>query len=89
MLMRPVTYSIDDGGILEVTAKETSTGTDVPMPITEERGRFSRDDIERMLREAEANKAYDETVRVGVGVVGVRLMGRSVSVSVVGWSVWG
>ena len=29
----------------------------------EERGRFSRDDIERMVREAEANKAYDETVR--------------------------
>ena len=35
-----------------------------------------------MLREAEANKAYDESVRrcVGVGVVGVSVVGRLVRV---------
>merc|ERR1712225_135109 len=55
-----VTYDIDANGILNVTAKETSTGKDAHIQIKNESGRLSRADIDRMVREAEENKAQDE-----------------------------
>merc|ERR1712159_674478 len=55
-----VTYDIDANGILNVTAKETSTGKDAHIQIKNESGRLSQSDIDRMVREAEENKAQDE-----------------------------
>merc|ERR1712017_57303 len=55
-----VTYDIDANGILNVTAKETSTGKDAHIQIKNESGRLSQADIDRMVREAEENKAADE-----------------------------
>merc|ERR1712017_65515 len=55
-----VTYDIDANGILNVTAKETSTGKDAHIQIKNESGRLSQADIDRMVREAEENKARDE-----------------------------
>merc|ERR1711907_292863 len=55
-----VTYDIDANGILNVTAKETSTGKDAHIKIKNESGRLSQADIDRMVREAEENKAQDE-----------------------------
>lgn len=55
-----VTYDIDANGILKVTAKETSTGKDAHIQIKNESGRLSQADIDRMVREAEENKAEDE-----------------------------
>merc|ERR1712057_65369 len=55
-----VTCDIDANGILNVTAKETSTGKDAHIQIKNERGRLSQADIDRMVREAEENKAEDE-----------------------------
>jgi L1 cell adhesion molecule like protein len=55
-----VTYDIDANGILNVTAKETSTGKDAHIQIKNESGRLSQADIDRMVREAEENKAQDE-----------------------------
>merc|ERR1739841_284510 len=53
-------YDIDANGILNVTAKETSTGKDAHIQIKNESGRLSQADIDRMVREAEENKARDE-----------------------------
>merc|ERR1712057_97132 len=50
----------DANGILNVTAKETSTGKDAHIQIKNESGRLSQADIDRMVREAEENKARDE-----------------------------
>merc|ERR1719321_2498791 len=55
-----VTYDIDANGILKVTAKETSTGKENTISIKNESGRLNQSDIDRMVREAEENKAEDE-----------------------------
>ena len=55
-----VTYDIDANGILNVSAVEKSTGKENKITITNDKGRLSKDDIERMVAEAEANKAEDE-----------------------------
>ena len=61
-----VTYDIDANGILNVTAKETSTGKDAHIQIKNESGRLSQADIDRMVREAEENKAQDEEHKLRV-----------------------
>merc|ERR1719158_376261 len=61
-----VTYDIDANGILKVTAKETSTGKENTISIKNESGRLSQADIDRMVREAEENKAEDEANKVRI-----------------------
>jgi len=58
-----VTYDIDADGILKVTAKETSTGTENKIEIKNESGRLSQAEVDRMLREAQDHKAEDEKAR--------------------------
>jgi len=58
-----VTFDIDANGILNVSAQDKSTGKQNKITITNDKGRLSKDDIERMVREAEKYKADDETQR--------------------------
>jgi heat shock 70kDa protein 1/2/6/8 len=58
-----VTYDIDANGILNVTAVEKSTGKENKITITNDKGRLSAADIERMVSEAEKYKADDERQR--------------------------
>ena len=53
-----VTFDIDANGILHVAAKEKSTGKESSIRI-ENTTTLSRDDIDRMVREAEANAETD------------------------------
>ncbi|NEU34077.1 Hsp70 family protein, partial [bacterium LRH843] len=55
-----VTFDIDANGILNVTAIEKSTGKENKITITNDKGRLSKDDIERMVNDAEKYKAEDE-----------------------------
>jgi L1 cell adhesion molecule like protein len=55
-----VTFDIDANGILNVTAVEKSTGKENKITITNDKGRLSKEDIERMVNEAEKYKADDE-----------------------------
>jgi len=55
-----VTFDIDANGILNVTAVEKSTGKENKITITNDKGRLSKDDIERMVQEAERYKAEDD-----------------------------
>jgi len=55
-----VTYDIDANGILNVSAQDKSTGTINKITITNDKGRLSKDQIEKMVREAEQYKADDE-----------------------------
>lgn len=55
-----VTYDIDANGILNVSAKENSTGKEEKITIKNDSGRLSKADIERMLSEAEQYKEEDE-----------------------------
>ncbi|CAL8067907.1 unnamed protein product [Calicophoron daubneyi] len=58
-----VTFDIDANGILNVSAVDKSTGKQNKITITNDKGRLSKDDIDRMVSEAEKYKADDERHR--------------------------
>lgn len=58
-----VTFNIDSNGILEVTAEDTKTHTKSAIHITNEKGRLTQAQIERMLEEADKHKEEDELTR--------------------------
>ncbi len=58
-----ITYDVDTNGILQVSAVEKSTGKAEKITITNESSRLSKDDIERMVKEAEQFKADDDKVK--------------------------
>ncbi|KAI8824970.1 hsp71-like protein [Fimicolochytrium jonesii] len=55
-----VTFDVDANGILNVTAVDKTTGRSNKITITNDKGRLSKEDIERMVSEAEKYKAEDE-----------------------------
>jgi L1 cell adhesion molecule like protein len=55
-----VTFDIDANGIMNVSAVEKGTGKSNKITITNDKGRLSKEDIERMLSEAEKYKEEDE-----------------------------
>jgi heat shock protein 1/8 len=58
-----ITYDVDTNGILQVSAVEKSTGKAEKITITNESSRLSKDDIDRMVKEAEQFKADDDKVK--------------------------
>jgi heat shock 70kDa protein 1/2/6/8 len=58
-----VTFDIDANGILNVSACDKSTGKINKITITNDKGRLSKEDIERMVEEAEQYKQEDEVTR--------------------------
>lgn len=58
-----VTFDIDANGILNVSACDKSTGKSSKITITNDKGRLSKEDIERMVEEAEKYKHEDEKTR--------------------------
>ncbi len=57
-----VTFDIDANGILNVTAKDNATGKDAKITITSSSG-LSKDEVERMAKEAEAHAAEDKEAK--------------------------
>ncbi len=57
-----VTFDIDANGILNVTAKDRATGKDQKITITSSSG-LSKEEVERMAKEAEAHAAEDKGKR--------------------------
>jgi molecular chaperone DnaK len=57
-----VTFDTDANGILNVTAKDMATGKDQKITITSSSG-LSKEDVERMAKEAEAHAVEDRTKR--------------------------
>ncbi|ORX94895.1 hsp71-like protein [Basidiobolus meristosporus CBS 931.73] len=55
-----VTFDVDANGILNVSALDKTTGRSNKITITNDKGRLSKEDIERMVSEAEKYKAEDE-----------------------------
>ncbi|KAG5681729.1 hypothetical protein PVAND_011139 [Polypedilum vanderplanki] len=55
-----VTFDIDANGILNVTALEKSTNKENKITITNDKGRLSKEDIERMVNEAEKYRSEDD-----------------------------
>ena len=55
-----VTFDVDANGILNVSALEKGTGKTQKITITNDKGRLSKEDIEKMVSEAEKFKEEDE-----------------------------
>merc|ERR1711982_200614 len=58
-----VTFDIDANGILNVSAQDKSTGKSNQITITNEKGRLSQAEIDRMVQEAEKFRGEDEANR--------------------------
>ncbi|KAM4016053.1 heat shock cognate 71 kDa protein-like [Anomaloglossus baeobatrachus] len=58
-----VTFDIDANGIMNVSAVDKSTGKENKITITNDKGRLSKEDIERMVQEADKYKSEDEAQR--------------------------
>ena len=61
-----VTFDIDANGILNVSAAEKSTGKEQKITITNDKGRMSAEEIERLVQEAERYKSEDDANRARV-----------------------
>lgn len=58
-----VCFDIDANGILNVSAEDKTAGVKNKITITNDKGRLSKEEIERMVQEAEKYKAEDEEVK--------------------------
>ena len=58
-----ITYDIDANSILNVTAVEKSTEKNNKIVITNDKGRLSKDDIDRLVKEAEKFKEEDNKAK--------------------------
>merc|ERR1711945_75947 len=61
-----VTFDIDANGILNVSAQDKASGKTNQITITNEKGRLSQAEIDRMVQEAEKYKAEDEANKVKI-----------------------
>eukprot|EP00028_Trichosphaerium_sp_Am-I-7-wt_P009382 CAMPEP_0168513644 /NCGR_PEP_ID=MMETSP0405-20121227/3606_1 /TAXON_ID=498012 /ORGANISM="Trichosphaerium sp, Strain Am-I-7 wt" /LENGTH=598 /DNA_ID=CAMNT_0008532557 /DNA_START=50 /DNA_END=1842 /DNA_ORIENTATION=- len=61
-----VTFDIDANGILQVNALDKTTGKSNKIVITNDKGRLSKDEIERMVNEAEKFKDEDSKAKTRV-----------------------
>ncbi|XP_030236624.1 heat shock 70 kDa protein 1-like [Gadus morhua] len=66
VLQIEITFDIDADGILNVSAVEQSTGKQNKITITNDKGRLSMEDIERMVQEADQYKEEDEQQRENI-----------------------
>ncbi|KAK8542375.1 hypothetical protein V6N12_014972 [Hibiscus sabdariffa] len=58
-----VTFEVDANGILHVTAEDKAAKNSQSITITNEKGRLSQEEIERMVKEAEEFAEEDQKVR--------------------------
>ncbi|ONK68955.1 uncharacterized protein A4U43_C05F17780 [Asparagus officinalis] len=58
-----VTFDIDANGILNVSAEDKTAGVKNKITITNDKGRLSKEEIEKMVKEAEKYRAEDEAVK--------------------------
>ncbi|KAI9187322.1 hypothetical protein LWI28_026784 [Acer negundo] len=58
-----VCFDIDANGILNVSAEDKTAGVKNKITISNDKGRLSKDEIEKLVKEAERYKAEDEEVK--------------------------
>jgi len=61
-----VSFDMDANGILTVSACEKSTGNSKNITITNDKGRLSQEEIDRMVEEADKYKTEDEEMRMRI-----------------------
>lgn len=65
-----VTFDIDANGILNVDAQDKATGKAEKITITNDKGRLSKEEIEKMVQEAEKYKDEDAALKKKIDAKG-------------------
>nr|CAB3496342.1 unnamed protein product [Digitaria exilis] len=60
MIKTGTAFDIDENGVLNVSAEDKTTGKTNEISISSDRGLLSKEEIERMVQEAEKFKAEDK-----------------------------
>merc|ERR1712054_266086 len=63
-----VIFDIDANGILNVSAQEKACGKIEQITITNEKGKLSKEDIEKLIKDAELYKAEDEAIKKKIDI---------------------
>jgi heat shock protein 5 len=58
-----VTFEVDENSIMKVAANDKGSGVSENLVITNDSGRLSKEEIERMIKDAEDNEDYDKKVK--------------------------
>lgn len=61
-----MTFDIDANGILSVTATENASGKRNQITINNDKGRLTKDQIDRMIEDAEKYKEQDEQIKAAI-----------------------
>lgn len=59
-------FDVDANGMLNVTAEDKTAGVKNKITITNDKGRLSKEDIDKLVQDAEKNRAEDEEVKMKV-----------------------
>lgn len=58
-----VTFDVDENGIMNVSAIDKSTGKSEKIIITNDKGRLSKEEIEKLVKDAEKYKSEDDKIK--------------------------
>lgn len=58
-----VTFDVDQNGILNVTAEEKSTGKNNQIKITNDQGRLTQEEIDKMIKDSEKYADEDKNLK--------------------------
>merc|ERR1712023_123734 len=58
-----VTFDVDANGVMNISAQDKASSKSQQITITNDKGRLSQDDIERMVKEAEKYAAEDDAMK--------------------------
>jgi len=61
-----VTFEVDENSIMKVSAADKGSGITENLVITNDSGRLSKEEIERMIKDAEENEDYDKKVKAKI-----------------------
>ena len=64
-----VTFELDANGVLKVSAQDKGTGKSESITITNDKGRLSQEDIDRMVKEAEEMAEQDNKIKEQIEVI--------------------
>lgn len=61
-----VTFEVDENSIMKVTAVDKGSGASENLVITNDSGRLSKEEVERMIKDAEENEEFDKKVKARI-----------------------
>jgi L1 cell adhesion molecule like protein len=61
-----VTFDVDENGIMNIHAEDKATKKKNTITITNDKGRLSKENIEKLVKDAEKFKSEDDKIRANI-----------------------